>query len=62
MKKIIYSTLGSLLISTTNGNADLSLQLMKTDDLITWTNAGPAVEWSIPVATNQQFFRVRAEP
>ena len=53
---------GQMLLETTNGQAQLSLQLEQSDDLITWTNAGDAVHWTMGVETNVQFFRVRAEP
>ena len=59
---VVDVAVGQLALETSGGMADLSLQLMKSDDLTTWTNAAPPVEWSIPVETNQQFFRVRAEP
>ena len=59
---VVDVAVGQMALETSGGMADLSLQLMKSDDLATWTNAAPPVEWSIPVETNQQFFRVRAEP
>ncbi len=52
---------GDMMISCSNANAYLWLQLMKSDDLVSWTNAGDAVEWSIP-AGDKEFFKVRAEP
>lgn len=51
-----------MLIKTEAGQANLNLQLLTSDDLITWTNAGEAVEWSIPAASSEQYFRVRAHP
>ncbi len=39
----------------------IHLKLMKSSDLMIWTNAGDSVEWSMP-ATNKSFFRVRAQP
>lgn len=59
---VLDLAVGQIGLATTNGNAELNLQLMKSDDLVTWTNAAPPVEWSIPVESNKQFFRVRAEP
>lgn len=41
---------------------DMLEQLEKSEDLITWTNAGDAVQWMVPVGASNQFFRVRAEP
>ena len=38
----------------------LSLQLEESMDLVTWTNAGDEVIWSIPVDQSNAFYRVRA--
>ena len=59
---VVDVAVGQMALETSGGNASLSLQLMKSDNLITWTNAAPPAEWSIPVESNQQFFRVHAEP
>jgi len=53
--------LGKLMIQAGNSNVYLNLQLMRSDDLISWTNAGDAVEWSMP-AGDKEFFKLRAEP
>lgn len=58
---VIDVALGQMLLETTNGEARMSLQLLQSDDLATWTNAGNKVEWMMPMETNKQFFRVRAE-
>jgi hypothetical protein len=52
---------GDLMIQSSNAYMNLWLQLMKSDDLVTWTNAGGAVEWSMP-AGDKEFYKVRAEP
>jgi len=51
---------GQMLLQTVSSNAVLNLQLEKSDDLITWTNAGEAVEWIWPVDGNKKFFRIRS--
>ncbi len=63
----LYSTnsvldlgMGQAVFTVSNGEATLSLQLEQSDDLTTWTNAGDAVIWSIPVDTNKAFYRVRS--
>jgi len=53
--------MGEMMVGVSNANVNLQLQIMKSSDLITWTNAGSSVEWSTP-ATGKEFFRVRAEP
>ena len=50
--------LGDLMIGTSNETVNLRLQLWKSDDLQTWTNASDAVLWQLPVDTNKQFFKV----
>jgi hypothetical protein len=59
---IVDVAVGHMFLQTTNDEAHLSLQLEMSEDLTTWTNAGNAVNWVIPVETNQQFFRVRSAP
>ena len=55
---------GLMLLITSNGQAKLSLQLEKTEDLTlnNWTNAGDAVEWALPLGEKKEFFRVRSAP
>ena len=59
---VLDVAVNQMLIKTEAGQANLNLQLLTSDDLITWTNAGEAVEWSIPAASSEQYFRVRAHP
>ena len=51
---------GQMLLETVGNNAMLQLQLEESDDLVTWTNAGDAVEWVRPVNGDKKFFRVRS--
>ncbi len=60
--EIIDVALDRMFLETTSGEARLSIQLKKSEDLATWTNAGSAIEWVMPVEANQQFFRVIALP
>ncbi len=60
---VLNVAIGEILAYITNSSVNLSLQLQQTSDLNgTWSNAGPHVEWSIPVDGEKQFFRVRVEP
>lgn len=59
---VLDVAVGEILLETSGGNADMTLQLLKSDDLVTWTNAAPPVDWSLPVDVDKQFFRVRVEP
>ena len=59
---VLDVALGQLLIETAGGTATLRLQLRQTDDLVTWTNAGAAVTWQIPIDAARQFLRVRSAP
>ena len=61
---VLDVAVGQMLLTTTNGEALLSLQLEQSSDLISnsWTNAGDAVEWVLPVDLNKHFFRVRSAP
>jgi hypothetical protein len=52
---------GQILLETASGNANLNLQLEQSEDLQSWTNAGDAVEWILPVGSEKKFFRVRSE-
>nr|MDA3923417.1 right-handed parallel beta-helix repeat-containing protein [Kiritimatiellia bacterium] len=53
--------MGEVLIGVSNSTVTLKLQLLQSDDLVTWTNATTPVEWSMP-AEEKAFFRLRAEP
>ncbi len=53
--------MGEMMVDVSNTTVSLQLQLMQSPDLVTWTNAGGFVDWSMP-ATNKSFFRVRAQP
>jgi hypothetical protein len=51
---------GQIAFATVGGNAYLNLQLEQSDDLVIWTNAGEAVEWTMPVDGDKKFLRVRS--
>ncbi len=57
---VLDVAIGQILLETVGGHAILNLQLEQSDDLSTWTNAGEAVEWVLPVNGSKQFFRVRS--
>jgi len=50
-------------VGITGTNLALSLQLLQSTNLgSAWSNAGPAVPWTLPVSGGKQFLRVRASP
>lgn len=51
---------GEVLMAVSDGVVALNLQLEKSEDLVTWTNAGEAVEWSIPASAETGFYRVKS--
>jgi len=53
--------MGEMMVKAIGTNISVRLQMMKSSDLIIWTNAEQSVEWTIP-ATGKEFFRVRAQP
>lgn len=57
---VLEISLGQAGFEVTNGTAWLSLQLEESTNLITWTNAGDEVIWSIPVDSSNAFYRVRS--
>lgn len=57
---ILDLSFGDLGLAVAGGYAELDLQLEQSEDLQNWTNAGPVVEWSMPVDGNTKFYRVRA--
>jgi len=57
---VLDVALGESLIEISGGNAVLDLQLETSEDLLVWTNAGDAVEWTLPVDADKQFLRVRS--
>ncbi|QHI69520.1 PIG-L deacetylase family protein [Tichowtungia aerotolerans] len=57
---VLDLSIGQAAFAVSGGTAWLALQLEKSEDLITWTNAGDTVIWSIPVNTNNAFYRVRS--
>jgi hypothetical protein len=60
---VLNVAVGRVLARITNGQARLSLQLQQCNvPNGSWTNAGPAVEWTMPVSGDQLFFRIQANP
>ncbi|MCF7816561.1 MAG: SUMF1/EgtB/PvdO family nonheme iron enzyme [Kiritimatiellales bacterium] len=57
---VLDLSIGQAGFVVTNGTAWLSLQLEESKDLITWTNAGDQMIWSIPVDLSNAFYRVRS--
>ena len=58
---VLDVAVGQMLMDVVGSEALLSLQLETSEDLVTWTNAGDAVEWTMPVDGEKKFLRVRAE-
>ncbi|VGO19923.1 choice-of-anchor Q domain-containing protein [Pontiella sulfatireligans] len=56
-------SMGYMMVQTSNGWANLWLQLEQCDDLIegVWTNAGDAVLWQEPADGDKAFFRVHGQ-
>ncbi|VGO22030.1 InlB B-repeat-containing protein [Pontiella sulfatireligans] len=57
---VLDVAVGQMIIETSGGSATLSLQLEESEDLVTWTNAGPPEVWSWPVDGEKKYFRVRS--
>jgi hypothetical protein len=57
---VLDVALGEILVDVAGTEATLSLQLETSDDLNTWSNAGPAKVWSWTVDGEKQFFRVKS--
>ena len=56
---VLDVSLGQLLLECSGGYAELGIQLEQSEDLQVWTNAGDRIEWSLPVDSDKNFFRVR---
>lgn len=62
-QELVDVAVGQMGVAITGTNAALSLQLQQSADLGgSWTNAGPAVPWTLPVDASKNFLRVRASP
>lgn len=59
---VLDVAVGQMLLSASEGEARMSLQLEQSFDLKTWIDAGDVVDWVLPMDTNTLFIRVRAEP
>jgi len=53
---------GQTVSEITDGNAVLSLQLLESTDLQTWTPAGEIVEWVFAVEPDHKFFKIEITP
>jgi hypothetical protein len=57
---VLDVSVGQVALGIEGTTARLQLQLEQSDDLVTWTNAGEAVEWIMPVDGDKKFLRVRS--
>lgn len=57
---VLDVAVGEVLLRTQSGQARLQLQVERSDDLQSWTNAGSVVEWTLPLDGNKKFFRIKA--
>ncbi|HKL21218.1 MAG TPA: hypothetical protein VJ904_05390, partial [Tichowtungia sp.] len=57
---VLDVAVGEMLMDVSGAEATLNLQLQTSDDLQSWTNAGPAKVWSWTVDGEKKFFRVRS--
>ncbi len=53
--------MGEMMVQVVGTNINVRLQMMKSSDLINWTNTEQSVEWTVPAA-GKEFFRIRAQP
>ncbi|QHI68109.1 InlB B-repeat-containing protein [Tichowtungia aerotolerans] len=59
---VLDVAVGQVALGIEGTTARLRLQVEKSEDLVTWTNAGDVVEWTLPVGGEKQFLRVRSAP
>ncbi|VGO17039.1 hypothetical protein PDESU_05633 [Pontiella desulfatans] len=57
---VLDVAMGEMLMDVAGTEATLSLQLETSDDLQSWSNAGPAQVWSWTVDGEKKYFRVRS--
>lgn len=57
---VLNVAMGEMLMEVDGTVASLNLQLETSDDLTSWTNAGPAKVWTWTVDGEKKFFRVRS--
>ena len=57
---VLDVAVGQVALEIDGTTARLRLQVEKSDDLVTWTNAGDAVEWTMSVGGEKKFLRVRS--
>lgn len=57
---VLDVAVGQVALGIDGTTARLRLQVEKSEDLVTWTNAGDVLEWTLPVGGEKQFLRVRS--
>jgi hypothetical protein len=57
---VLDVSIGQMLLEVDDTTISLQLQLEKSEDLNSWTNAGEKVEWILNVDAQKQFYRVRS--
>lgn len=57
---VLDVAVGQVALDIQGTTARLRLQMEQSDDLQSWTNAGEAVEWTMPVDNGKKFLRVRS--
>lgn len=57
---VLDVAVGQVALNIDGTTARLRLQMEQSDDLQVWTNAGEAVEWTMPVSGEKKFLRVRS--
>ena len=58
---VLDVAVGQVALNIDGTTARLRLQMEQSEDLVTWTNAGDAVEWTMSVDGSKKFLRVRSE-
>ena len=59
---VLDVAVGQVALNIDGTTARLRLQMEQSEDLVTWTNAGDAVEWTMSVDGSKKFLRVRNAP
>lgn len=59
---VLDVAVGQVALNIEGATARLQLQVEQSEDLVIWTNAGEAVEWTMPVDGEKKFLRVRSGP
>jgi hypothetical protein len=59
---VLDIAVGQVAMDIEGTTARLRLQVEKSEDLVTWTNAGEMLEWTLDVDSEKKFLRVRSAP